>query len=175
WITRLAISADGKVLLAATNQGIFRSEDAQRAIWKLVHPIAVADVKFNPTDRTRAVAGSLNSGLAWYSLDGGMTWKPSSTGTWSGRVELAYAAANTNTVYASVNVNLGEIWRSTDGGKKFSKRAGKGPDNKPVTYLGKQGWYDNALWAGDPTTADLVIVGGIDLWRSTDGGNSLVD
>jgi hypothetical protein len=29
--------------------------------------------------------------------------------------------------------------------------------------------------AEDPTNANLVIVGGIDLWRSVDGGNSLVD
>jgi hypothetical protein len=148
---------------------------AERAIWTRVHDIAVADLKFHPTDSTKAVAGSLDSGRAWYSIDGGARWKPSRTGTWSGRVELAYAIADPKTVYASVNVNNGEIWCSVDGGQKFTKRSGKGPDKKPIPYLGKQGWYDNVIWAGDPTDSKLVIVGGVDLWRSGDGGNTLID
>jgi hypothetical protein len=175
WITRLAISKDGKVLLVGTNKGILRSVDPQRAIWTNVLNIPVADLKFHPTSSTSAVAGSLSSGQAWYSADGGATWKAATTGTWSGRVELVYALADPKNVFASVNVNGGEIWSSVDGGKKYKKRAGKGTDGKPVPYLGKQGWYDNVIWVGDPTDAQLVIVGGIDMWRSTDGGNSLID
>ena len=78
-------------------------------------------------------------------------------------------------VYASIDVNGGEIWRSTDGGKSYTKRASTRPDGQPARFLGDQGWYDNVIWAGDPTNANFVIVGGVDLWRSTDGGNSLVD
>jgi hypothetical protein len=174
-ITRLAINADGSVLLAATNNGIFRSTDPQRAIWTPALNVAVADLKFHPTEPEKAVAGSLSTGQAWYSADGGATWKLATTGTWAGRVELAYAAADPNTVYASVNVNQGEIWSSENGGKRYKKRAGKGPNGSPARYLGKQGWYDNVIWAGDRTDANLVIVGGIDLWRSTDGGVSLID
>jgi hypothetical protein len=40
-------------------------------------------------------------------------------------------------------------------------------------YLGDQGWYDNAIWAGDTNDPNLLIVGGIDLWRSSDGGKTL--
>jgi hypothetical protein len=53
-------------------------------------------------------------------------------------------------------------------------------DGKPANWLGRndgkggQGWYGNALWAGDPTRPDLVVVGGIDLWKSEDGGQTLV-
>jgi photosystem II stability/assembly factor-like uncharacterized protein len=78
-------------------------------------------------------------------------------------------------MYASVNVNQGEIWSSANGGKKFTKCAAKGPDGQQVPFLGKQGWYGNSIWAGDPTDAKLVIVGGIDLWRSADGGKTLID
>jgi hypothetical protein len=42
-------------------------------------------------------------------------------------------------------------------------------------YLGDQGWYGNVIWAGDPTDEDLVVVGGINLWRSTDGGNEITE
>ena len=39
--------------------------------------------------------------------------------------------------------------------------------------LSKQVWDDNVIWAGDPRRADLVVVGGLDLHRSTDGGRTL--
>ena len=176
-VNRLAISADGAILLAATNEGIRRSVDPARSIWQTVLPNAVADVKFHPTDPQRAVAGSVSSGIAWFTTDGGVTWSPAAhVGIWGRRVELCYARAAPDTVYASVDSQTGgEIWRSTNGGQSFTKCASQNPDGDPAAYLGDQGWYDNAIWAGDPTNTNLVIVGGIDLWRSTDGGNSLVD
>ena len=175
-VNRLAFSADGTTLLVATNKGIFRSVDAAHAAWTRVLATAAADVRCHPIDSRAAVAGSMSSGEAWATSDGGLTWSAAThAGPWSGRVELCYAKADPRTVYASVNVNKGQIWRSTDGGQGFLQRASKTANNLPARYLGDQGWYDNAIWAGDPTDAELVIVGGIDLWRSTDGGNTLTD
>jgi hypothetical protein len=175
-VNRLALSADGVTLLAATRSAIRRSTDSARAVWQTVLTAGIGDVKCHPTDPSKAVAGSLGSGAAWSTSDGGATWvKATHPGTWSGRVEVCYAAAAPSTVYASVDVNGGEIWRSVDGGLTFARRSTLNPDGDPASYLGDQGWYDNVIWAGDPTNDDLVIVGGIDLWRSTDGGNHLVD
>ena len=70
-------------------------------------------------------------------------------------------------------MSSGEIWRSTDGGKTDKTRKSNNDNGAPAQYLGKQGWYDNVVWAGDPTNSNLVVGGGIDLWRSTDGGNKL--
>ena len=50
----LAISADGTILLAATNAGIRRSTDPARAIWQTVLSDQVADVKFHPANPNRA-------------------------------------------------------------------------------------------------------------------------
>jgi hypothetical protein len=175
-VNRLALSANGAVLLAATKTGIRRSIDPARTTWQTVLSAAVGDVKFHPTDASKAIAGSLSGGNAWCSTDGGATWTPSThAGTWGGRVEVCYSAAAPSTVYASVNVQGGQIWRSVDGGKSFTKRTTLNEDGDPANYLGDQGWYDNVIWAGDPTAADLVIVGGVDLWRSTDGGDNLRD
>lgn len=175
-VNRLAISKDGKVLLAATHNGIFRSDDSARLSWKQVLNDSVADVDFDPSDKKKVIAGSLANGQAYYSTNGGVTWATATmNGIWSGRVEVTYAANNSSTVYASVNVNGGEIWRSTDEGKSYAKRNSLTQNGQRARYLGEQGWYDNIIWAGDPTNADLVIVGGIDLWRSTDGGNTLID
>jgi photosystem II stability/assembly factor-like uncharacterized protein len=174
-VNRLAISRNGKVLLAATRRGIFRSQDPGRVTWERVLPEAIADVKFHPTDSARAVAGGLTNGQAYYTTNGGRSWQLAThSQPWGGRVELAYAAKDPTRVYASVNVGNGQIWRSTNGGRAYTRRNGSA-ENGPAPYLGEQGWYDNVIWAGDPTDANLVIVGGIDLWRSTDGGNTLRD
>jgi hypothetical protein len=173
-VNRLAISPSATVLLAATRTGIMRSGGAQRTTWTHVLTGEIADVKFHPKLSTRAVAGGLRDGQAWYTTNGGSTWKLAAHATpWSGRVELAYSVKNPNIVYASIQMDGGEIWRSTDGGKTYVRRASLDQDGNAANYLGDQGWYGNAIWAGDPTNENLVIVGGVDLWKSTDGGNSL--
>lgn len=175
-INRLAVSKDGNVVLAATPSGLFRSADGARATWKQTLTDAVADVKVHPTDSKRAIAGGLDTGRAYYSVDGGQTWKVAThAGPWSGRVELTYAAHDPTVVYASVQMTHGELWRSTDGGRSFTRKNALNPDGDPASYLGDQGWYDNAVWAGDPHDANFVIVGGVDLWKSTDGGDTLTD
>jgi photosystem II stability/assembly factor-like uncharacterized protein len=172
-VNRLAISRDGKVLLAATRAGLFRSADANRVTWVRVLGGEIADVKFHPSDNAKAIAGGLRNGEAYYSTDGGQSWKVATHAQpWSSRVELTYAVKNPTRVYASVDVGGGQIWRSVNGGRTYSRRKGLEGGN-PAPYLGDQGWYDNAVWAGDPTDSNLVVVGGIDLYRSTDGGDTL--
>lgn len=175
-VSRLAISKSATVLLAATNTGLFRSTDANRTKWTKVLDAPIADAKFHPTVSTRAVAGGLDNGQAYYSTNGGQTWKSAAhKDAWAGRVELAYSVKNPSIIYASVQMQHGEIWRSTDGGKTYARCNNLTQDGSPADYLGDQGWYGNVIWAGDPTNQNLVIVGGVNLWRSTDGGNTLAE
>lgn len=175
-VNRLAVSRDGKVVLAATPMGLMRSASASRATWLTVLAKPVADVKFHPKLLRRAVAGGLDDGQAYFSTNGGITWKPAAhDGAWSGRVELAYARKNPNIVYASVQGSSGELWRSTDGGRSYQRRRALGPDGHAAAFLGDQGWYGNALWADDPTDENLLIVGGVNLWRSVDGGDTMAE
>jgi photosystem II stability/assembly factor-like uncharacterized protein len=174
-VNRLAISRNGQVLLAATAVGIFRSTDPARQVWTRTLLDAIADIEFHPTNNSLAIAGGLRNGQAYHSADGGQTWTPATHAQpWSGRVEITYAAKDPTRVYASIDMASGEIWRSTNGGKSYLRRKSLA-GGLPAQYLGDQGWYDNVIWAGDPTNANLVIVGGVDLWRSNDGGNTLQD
>ncbi|HEX9667951.1 MAG TPA: hypothetical protein VGC93_00585 [Thermoanaerobaculia bacterium] len=174
YVNRIAVSNDGTTLLVATSSGIFRCDDAPRAVWTRVFTGEVADVRFHPSDGQRAVAGTSRSGALLFSIDGGRTWSSATRPVAaSGRVELTYAIADPATVYASIDFSGGRIWRSTDGGQTYTARDSLGPTGAPASYLGQQGWYDNVIWAGDPGDAGLVIVGGVDLWRSLDGGDSL--
>jgi photosystem II stability/assembly factor-like uncharacterized protein len=173
-VNRLAISADGKAVLAASPSGIFCSADPARGSWPIVLKAPIADVRFHPNDPMLAVAGSLADGRAYFSVDGGQTWKTATHAQpWGGRVELTYALKKPSIVYASVDMNSGAIWRSQDGGKSYAPMKTSAADNTPANYLGDQGWYANTIWAGDITDENAVLVGGLDLWGSTDGGDTL--
>jgi len=182
YVNRLAISADGKVLLAATSKpgsigGIFRSDDPARARapWKKTSEGDFVDVIAHPTDSSKAMAAT-SDGQVLYSNDAGKTWSPSMhRGSWSGRIELTYCRKNPAIVYASVDNNHGEIWRSEDAGQTFAERASKTPTGELANYLGTQGNYANTIWAGDPENENFVLVGGLNLFKSTDGGDILVD
>lgn len=168
FVNRLTVSKNGKVVLAATLDGIFRNADSGNGAWTQQSLFSTADIDFNPNDNNKAVASTLTDGKVYYSEDSGATWHNAGhAGFWNGRVEVTYARKDPSIVYVSVNQNGGEVWRSTDGGKDFSLQ------NTGSLYLAEQGWYDNVIWAGDPTNADLVIVGGVDLHRSTDAGKTL--
>jgi hypothetical protein len=128
------------------------------------------DVKINPNNVARVVVGCSND--VYTSDNYGRTWTNHTTGAANklpndpGRCEVTYCRSNVNRIYVSANTNSGEIWRSDDNGATWSQRC-TGYD-----YLGTQGWYDNCIWV-DPTNSNLVVVGGIDAWRSTDGGATL--
>ena len=167
YVNRLAISPDSATLLAATQSGIWRSTDGG-TIWSQRLANEALDINFDPSNSSKAIASGWG-GEAWYSTDGGSTWN---TATFTGisgfedRVELAYAPSNPTIVYASVDDNSGEIWKSVNSGQTYTLV------NTGNDYLGGQGWYDNIIWV-DPTNANTLMVGGIDLWRSTNGGGTL--
>jgi len=180
-VTRIAAAPypalRGTVLLAATTTGLFRSFDGGSR-WLRIMSGRYNTVAFDPNDPTKAVASSgltsLDSIAVFRSTDAGSTWGQSTiTGgpSLTGRIELAYAASNSNIVYASADspggpngTDEGALFKSTDGGQSFSWTGVKG-----TLYL--YGWYANTLWV-DPTNPYVLAVGCVDLFRctSTDGG-----
>ena len=170
YVNRIAIDPNNdQVILAATRTGVFRTSDGG-ATWSLRTATEMLDIAFHPTNSSLAICSGWN-GKAFYSNDGGQTWTaatglPAPSGFVKGRVEAAYSASNPSTVCASMDNNSGEIYVSMDGGHTYALR------NTGNSFLGSQGWYGNALWC-DPTTTNVLVVGGIDLWRSTDGGATL--
>ncbi len=77
-------------------------------------------------------------------------------------VELAYARADPRIVYA---LNGKHLHRSMDSGRTFERRSEILGDDLSVS--------SNILWAGDPTDPNVVILGSLRLFRSTDGGRTL--
>ena len=178
FVNRLAIDpADPRVLLAGmtnnnfTTGAIYRSADGG-STWTKASTVKALDVDFSPTDPTHAVAG-LDDGTIAFSADGGISWQrtatlvptPSGSGG-TARAEIAFAPTQPGVVYASVDNNRGEVWRSTDFGATWVQAATPG-------HLNKQGDYDNAIWV-DPTDANHVVVAGLDIYQSRDGGQNFV-
>jgi regulation of enolase protein 1 (concanavalin A-like superfamily) len=162
-VTHLAISPNGKILMAATNTGLWRSTNGSTFSW-INTAISPQDVRFHPTDSNRAVIGGY--GAIKYSADGGLSWR-ASTGLPStvGRIELAYSRSQPDTVYALCDVNGGTLYRSGDGGANFSLTStAKLLDNN-------QGWYDAALWV-NPKDSNHVVTGGVYLRQTFDGGST---
>lgn len=169
YVNRLAISPDGGTILASTIAGVWRSIDGG-ATWTAGAGVAgnAADMDFHPTNSQNAVVGG--QGAAAFTIDGGQNWTLATfTPAIGGRVELAYAPSNPQIVYAAVNANNGDVYRSTDGGQTYNRV------NTGTNFFlgaggtGNQGGYDNIIWV-NPQDATFVIVGGIDLWRSTNSG-----
>jgi regulation of enolase protein 1 (concanavalin A-like superfamily) len=161
-VNRLAVSPDGRVLLAATRAGLFRSTNGGGSFTQ-VGGSNSGDVDFHPTDSTRAVAAGWAE--VSYSTDGGLTWQTAAgISAGAGRIELAYSRNQPNIVYASADLNGGSVLRSGNGGATFSLVSGGG-------LLDGQGWYDNALWLS-PVDSNHLIVGGRDLRQSFDGGST---
>ena len=171
YTNRLAINESGVIIAVTRDNGVFTSSN-DGVSWLKSAPgpdyySMMEDVKFDPNDSTKAIVGSIN-GNCYYTADSGVTWNRSNivdASSWfiDGRVEIAYATSS-NLVFASIDNNSGEIYRSTDGGVNWTLLS-------TPQHLGNQGWYDNTIWV-DPTDANHLVIGGLDLHRTTDGGTN---
>jgi hypothetical protein len=177
FVNRLAFSADGSILLAATSTGVRRSLDGGTSwgsgpVLTLTGSgfggVVATDVKFLTSSNTLAVASGYN-GIAYWSNDGGASFTAatgfsgfSSYGSTFTRVELAPSRTITNNVYAMLDSSNGKLYKSTDGGVSYTFVSTPG-------HLSGQGWYNNAMWVA-PDTENVLVIGGLDLYRSIDFG-----
>ena len=171
WVTRLATHPSSTGLLYATtargSNGVYRSTDYGDTWEQLLNwTERVTDIKVHPIDPLQILVGTRIGGVR--STDGGTSWESLSVGgndlpDSTGRVEFAWGSDAT--AYASVDANFGELWRTTNYGDTWTLQ------NSQAMYLDVQGWYDNVVWV-HPTNSDAVVFGGIDLFRSQNGGLS---
>lgn len=108
-----------------------------------------------------------NEGLNWVLLSNDDTLNgklPANTG----RCEFVFCPSNENRVYLSMAKKDGRFYRSDDKGQNWIHMCDSSFFN---IGSGNQGNYDHTLWV-DPTNCNHVIVGGIEIWSSIDGGVS---
>lgn len=176
-IKRMIIDPDdNNTLIAATSVGIVRTTDGG-ANWTTEISGLFWDVEpnFNASSNT-FYACTRNQ--IYKSTDNGDTWTNTHTFSGVNRTNLATSPANNNYVYALCSSSSGSgyngVYRSTNQGSTFSLQS-----NSPnlLGYAadgsgsGGQGWYDLAFTA-DPADASILYVGGVNTWKSTNGGST---
>jgi len=168
--------ANPNIVYAGGAAGVFKSTNAG-ASWSTV--LSLGNINAMVMDFTNsqilyitssastgvgAVRKTTNGGTTWTNLSGGL---PTSG---AGRAPMVMSDADNLTLYvgfaASSGGSLLGLYKTTNGGDNWTLQ------NNTTNYMGTQGWYDNALAirSGSTTT---VVVGGLDLYSSTNSGTTL--
>lgn len=173
---------NNNILYAATDNGIYETINAGVS-WSQITTNVCTDLEFKPGNSSIFYGAFINPVyIIKFTKSGTWSWTSLTLpGSVSNRTELAVSANNSNVVYA-LTVNSGGglegIYKSTDSGATYSlifngNTMGNnflGYDCTPVTTTG-QGTYDVFITA-NPSNANDVYIGGINVWRSTNGGSS---
>ncbi len=177
--SRIVCDASGNIYLGTFSFGLLRSIDGG-ATWTGITPTGsssrIADVEISSTGRLHVTTGLGNSAIGVYRF----TDIPSTvtTTTWTSattafpypsgancRVELGCKG---NTLYAlpsNTSAQVATIYKSSDGGVTWAATG-----TQPTAgWASGQAWY--ALAADvNPADANQCIVGGLDNYKTTDGG-----
>lgn len=165
---------DPNIVLAAGNGGIFKTTDFGRTWMKVTNDADnYRDIKYKPGNMDIAYASS-NVGF-FKSTNGGTTWTRVTQGiSASGRIVIGVSAAAPERVYLVIGGTFQGCFLSTDSGNSFAMQSNS-PNILGGAYAGdddrNQSWYDLIILA-DPNNADILHVGGINIWRSDDAGKT---
>jgi len=176
--------ADTSIVVAATSFGIYYSSNSG-ASWTQSVSEDFMSMVLEPSHPSRVYASTYD-GKFYTSANAGKTFTQITSGLpasgTAGRMAVAVSAADTNDVYVLVSdPNNGYdyygLYLSTNHGTSFTAKstaAGGAPNLLGRASDGSdagvgQGWYDLCIDVS-PTNIDSVIVGGINIWESADGG-----
>lgn len=165
------------ILIIATNGGVYRSINSG-ASWSLIITGNYHDIVMHPMNPN--IVYATRSGLFFRSSNNGQSFTQITTGlpATSNRGQIAVTKANRDYVYfvTTPSVNFQGLYRSADSGLTFTTMSttpnilGYYDGTSGTGDLSNgQGWYDLDI-AADPRNANTIYVGGINIWKSTNGG-----
>ncbi len=187
-ISRILLQeASRDTILAATRDGIRRSTDAGTS-WSTALPGVISDIARKPGDDATVFAavgneeGAAANGV--YRSDAGgarFTWRKLSVnfpaGDSIGRIVLAVTPADPGLLFAlvaspfyvggSFRNDVAVLMRSNDGGESWERL----PDALPTNAALGQAHYNLCLAVSSEDPA-LVYAGGIEIWKSQNGGRN---
>ncbi len=164
---------NSSVLWVATNSGVYKTIDAGMS-WENKLSGNIKDIKLNPNDPT--IIYAVSSSVFYKSTDSGENFSAITDGlpSSSGRLAIDVTPANSDIVVvlsATTGYGFQGIYKSSDSGTSFTEVA-------TLATVGdifevSQAWYDMALTVSD-TNADEIFTGVLNIWKSTDGGVTMM-
>jgi len=191
-VNRIAINpTDGNQIIAATQRGLYQTIDGG-GVWNqitvpgITNGQSAADIKW-ASDGVNIFASVGGNNKIVQSLNGGFSWSRISNSSGNpgfpstqGRVEIAIAPSDPNTVYLSIATTSGQTYgvyktsNASDPNSSWVSIGNKGPLFNPFGDQA-QGWYDNVI-AVSPTDPNKVYLGGVDFYTwSNQSGWKLAD
>ncbi|MBI3792089.1 MAG: glycosyl hydrolase, partial [Gemmatimonadetes bacterium] len=181
------VAAFGKYSAPSAERGVFKSTDGGKSWRKVLYRddrTAAIDISVDRTNPNVLYAslweayrkeyqmssGGTGSGL-FKSTDGGETWNeitrnPGMPAGLVGRIGVAVSAANPNRVYALVENEKGGLFKSDDAGATWTLVNDK-------RDIRQRAFYYTHVFA-DTKNADVVYMENTSIFRSTDGGKTMV-
>ncbi|CAL2077342.1 T9SS type A sorting domain-containing protein [Tenacibaculum sp. 190524A02b] len=158
-----------ETILVATSKGVQKTTNGGNT-WNRVLNANVLDLKMKPGNPN--VWYAVTKDKFYKSTDGGnsFTQKTITGLSNSSRLTMDVTKANANYIYivsaSNSRSSFNGIYKSTDSGESFSRT-----QETNDIFKSTQAWYDLALTvsSADP---DIVYVGVLNIWKSTNGGNS---
>ncbi len=173
----------GGVIIASTKKGVYKSQNYGSSWTKVLGISSGATV--NEANRICLASngdmyvsmGIYSQGGIYKSINQGNSWSKLTNGLpTSGyeRIEIALSESSNQTVYAlyqsAVDGTCMGIYKSTNGGSSWSSKplpSAIGLSN----FARNQAWYNLSIGV-DPNDDNKLIIGGIDLFKSSNGGDS---
>lgn len=179
WQVKVAPS-DPKIVYAGTTHGTYKSIDAGGAWTQINSTVMVMDLVVHPTNPDIVFIGcgnlfSNDHGI-YRTQDGGTSWTKAGAplpGVFGGKIMLDMHEANPQILYASIGNSL-----SSGNSASWLCKTENGGDSWNVVntedYSLWQGWFshDVAIHPDDP---DEIMVIGITIWKSENGGVTLTE
>jgi len=162
---------NSEIIWVSTNKGLFKSLNSGGS-WTKQLSNNIVDFKLKPGDPNTVYAVSRSK--FYKSINGGNTFAviSSELPKTSGRFAIEVSDANSEIIYilsANVDNSFQGLYKSEDSGTSFIKTAVL----EDIFGGSQQAWYDMALTVS-PVNENIVIVGTLDIWKSTDGGDTFV-
>lgn len=169
------------ILIAATSIGIYKTTNGGSS-WSQTSSGYFRDLEFKPGTPATMYAtgrGSNSSHQIFLSTNTGDNWSQTTNFSGKGRVAIAVSPANPNLVAAVTSGNdngFAGFYTSSNSGNSFSLKFSSASKNLLGWNIdgndsGGQGWYDLAITVS-PTNANVINVGGVNNWQTTNGGTS---